>query len=105
MKEYAEKFYTGKAWKKCRAAYIAHRVSVDGGMCERCHKELGYIVHHKNYITPDNISDPSVPLSFDNIEYVCHNCHNKEHFKIDDSEREIIFNEDGDVIGISPPNL
>ena len=81
MKEYARAFYKSTAWQQCRAAYIK---SV-GGLCERCLSEgkivPGYIVHHKCYLTPDNINDPSVSLNFDNLEYLCQECHNQEHFK------------------------
>lgn len=73
-------FYKSGAWKRCRAEYIKKV----GGLCERClAKGLivpGYIVHHKIPLTPDNINDPSVSLSFDNLEYLCQDCHNKEHF-------------------------
>lgn len=86
-KQYSEWFYKSKAWKETRAAYIKY-VS---GYCERCRKELEEgkrslqdlkpitIVHHKDYITPDNITDPKVLLSFDNLEGVCDDHHNKEH--------------------------
>jgi 5-methylcytosine-specific restriction endonuclease McrA len=74
-------FYKTSAWLKCRAAYIK---SV-GGLCERCLKDgkivPGYIVHHKCYLNATNIQDPSITLNWDNLEYLCHDCHNKEHFK------------------------
>lgn len=73
-------FYHSRAWQKCRREYIA---SV-GGVCERCQKKgiirPGYIVHHKEYITIQNITDPEVLLSFDNLEYLCFDCHQHEHF-------------------------
>lgn len=79
MKEWAKPFYQSTAWKQCRAKYIK---SV-GGLCERCSKKglivAGYIVHHKCYLTPENINDPSVTLNWDNLEYLCQDCHNKEH--------------------------
>ncbi len=72
-------FYHSAAWQKCRAAYIAYV----GGLCERCKMKgiikPGYIVHHKEWITMDTIQDPSVLLSFDNLEYLCQDCHNREH--------------------------
>ena len=81
MKEYARAFYKSTAWQRCRDSYIK---SV-GGLCERCLADglivPGYIVHHKCYLTPENIKDPSITLNFDNLEYLCHVCHNKEHFK------------------------
>lgn len=82
MKEWAAWFYKSKAWTKCRASYIAKRVSIDGGMCEVCKEEQGYIVHHKIILNKNNINDPDVALNHDCLEYVCKKCHdNKEgHF-------------------------
>lgn len=74
-------FYKTSAWLKCRAAYIK---SV-GGLCERClargEIKPGYIVHHKVHLNPWNITDTSITLNWDNLEYLCLDCHNKEHFK------------------------
>jgi len=74
-------FYHSAEWLKCRAAYIK---SV-GGLCERCADRgaivPGYIVHHREWITEQNITDPNVLLSFDNLEYLCLDCHNRVHGK------------------------
>lgn len=96
MKEYAKQFYSSKAWQKCRASY---KKSV-GGLCERClAKGLivpGEIVHHKIYIDPDNITDPEVLMSFDNLELLCRDCHAREHiarkrrYKLDELGRVLI---------------
>ena len=96
MKDYAAKLYKSKRWKECRAAYAA---SV-GHLCERClAKGLivpGEIVHHKIYITPENVNDPSVTLNFENLELVCRDCHAREHeavkrrYTIDELGRVII---------------
>ncbi len=80
MKEFAKAFYKGKAWRRCRESYIATRINYDGGLCERCHRVPGYIVHHKTYLTPQNINDPDITLNFCNLEYVCHDCHDREHY-------------------------
>lgn len=100
MKEYSEaakQFYKSQAWIKCRKAYIK---SV-GGLCERClAKGLivpGYIVHHKCYLNSDNINDPSITLDWNNLEYLCHECHNQEHFKEKYNKRYVI-NADGSVV-------
>lgn len=77
-REFAKRFYDSSAWKKSRAAYIAYRRSVDGGMCETCHVVPGYIVHHKTELSPSNINDPEITLSFNNFKYDCLICHNKE---------------------------
>ena len=79
MKEYAKDFYKSTAWKKARQTVIKRA----NGLCERCRAaglyRPGVIVHHKNYITPGNIHDPGVTLNLDNLEYLCEDCHNKEH--------------------------
>ena len=79
MKKYAEKFYHSRKWQKARTAYIFERQSIDGGVCERCKRELGYIVHHKKRITPENISDIDITLNPENFEYLCKLCHDREH--------------------------
>ena len=75
MREFARHFYTSKAWKQCRLSYIAKVY----GLCERC-QAGGKIVHHKIYLNESNIDDPNITLSHDNLELVCHDCHNREHF-------------------------
>lgn len=79
MSEATKAFYKTKAWKKCREAYIAERVNIDGGLCEICGRRAGYIVHHINEVTPKNMSDPMVTLNSDNLIWVCHECHNDLH--------------------------
>ena len=86
-------FYHSRAWQRCRSEYLA---SV-GGLCERCEAKgiirPAYIVHHKEYISIANITDPSVLLSFDNLEALCQSCHNAEHignrkrYKVDEFGR------------------
>lgn len=104
-KEFAKAFYNSSAWKKCRAAYITYRQRIDGGMCESCHEVPGYIVHHKVELTPENINDPNIALSFGNLKYDCHVCHQKEntggtiHGLI-----EYEFSSDGEVC-VLPPKL
>ena len=74
MREFAKRFYTSSAWKKCRESYIA----TVHGLCERC-SGAGKIVHHKIYLNEGNIDDPSVTLSHENLELLCQECHNREH--------------------------
>lgn len=97
MKPYAEKFYKSKEWKQCRAAYAKYR----SNLCERCLARglivPGVIVHHKIHITPDNIGDPDVTLSWNNLELVCRDCHAQVHsenevrYKLDDLGRVIFI--------------
>ena len=98
-REISKPFYNGKAWRKCRAGYIK---SV-GGLCERCLKDgkikKGYIVHHKQYLTEQTIGDPDVSLNWDNLEYLCFDCHQREHFeKTNDVEFGLKFDSNGDLI-------
>lgn len=77
MQEWAKSFYKSRAWLKCRKTYISERVLIDGGLCEECGKKLGYIVHHKVMLTPENITDANITLNAENFEYVCKDCHDK----------------------------
>lgn len=95
MKEFAKRFYKSKAWKDTRKAYAA---SV-GGLCEDCLArglyKAGEIVHHRQVLTPENISDPSVTLAWDNLKLVCRDCHAKEHgntkrYKVDEFGKVIV---------------
>lgn len=105
-KEFAKAFYNSDKWKRCRAAYIAYRKSVDGGMCETCHDVPGYIVHHKTELNPHNIMDPEVALDFKNLKYDCLECHNKEHGKdVVAGLAEYDFSPDGQIIPRQSPPL
>ena len=80
-REFAKSLYSSESWHKCREGY---RKSV-GGLCERClAKGLyipGEIVHHKVHITPQNIRDPGITMSWNNLELLCRDCHAAEHKK------------------------
>jgi hypothetical protein len=104
-REFAKAFYSSKQWNKCRAAYIAHRKSIDGAMCESCHEKPGYIVHHKKELTPENINDPDIALGFKNLKYDCLECHNKEHMSQGDVAEGLVnyrFGPDGEMVVLPP---
>lgn len=79
MKEFAESFYKSQAWKNCRRAYAKSR----RGLCERCLQRgiqtAGVIVHHREHITPENVTDPKILLDWGNLELLCRECHGQEH--------------------------
>lgn len=104
MKEYAKKFYFSKQWKACRKSYISKRIMIDGGLCEECHENPGYIVHHKIQLTPANIDKPNITLSHSNLKYVCKQCHDKYdgHFIKQRAKPKCKFSFDGQPL---PPNL
>lgn len=101
-REFAKKFYDSAAWKNCRASYIAERRKIDGGLCETCHKKYGYIVHHKIWLSPENINDTSISLNHKHLKYDCLECHNKETERMDVGAR-IVFDEDGNPVPRSYP--
>lgn len=76
-KEWSKQFYNSKKWKKSRDAYIAYRILVDGGICEECGRQQGYIVHHTVMLTPDNINNPDISLNHKIMKYVCKDCHDR----------------------------
>lgn len=72
--EWAIWFYSSIIWIRCRDAYKQSQ----HGICERCGMP-GTEVHHKIYLTPENINDPYITLSWDNLELLCASCHSIEH--------------------------
>ncbi len=100
-KEFAKAFYHSRQWKKCRDSYIRQRIGIDGGLCELCQSSLGYIVHHKEMLNENNIHDPDVTLSFDNLQYVCKQCHDdlEGHGVVRKKKMLVFFDKNGNPIG------
>ncbi|MBO7669855.1 MAG: HNH endonuclease [Oscillospiraceae bacterium] len=96
--QFANDFYRSVAWQKCRAAFISSR----GGLCERCLSRglcvAGSDVHHKIKLTPKNISDPDVTLSWSNLELLCRRCHQEIHAQR--TERRWSVDETGALIAL-----
>lgn len=86
-------FYDTVAWQRCRDGYIASVF----GLCERCGRP-GYIVHHKQPITDGNVDDPEITLNWDNLEYLCLECHNREHFGTEPTREDVRFDASGQLI-------
>lgn len=97
MKDFAKAFYKSQAWKRTREAYARSK----SGLCEICLAAglyvPGEIVHHKIHLTPENINDYSISLSWDNLQLVCRECHaaihdeRKGRYKFDETGRLIIL--------------
>jgi len=102
-KEWAKSFYKSKAWQDCREGYIQ---SVHG-LCERCLEKdkhvPGKIVHHKEILTPENINNPDITLNWDLLEYVCQDCHNREHHGSGEGivREGLMFDENGQIVEIT----
>ena len=95
-REFAKQFYSSKTWQDCRNEYAkkAHY------LCENCLRKgiykPGVIVHHVEELTPLNIENPEISLSFDNLELLCRDCHAQEHGA--HKSRRYFFDENGSVI-------
>lgn len=100
----ADAFYHSMSWKKCRAAYIAERIAIDGGMCEVCRENLGYIVHHKIWIDETNIQNPDITLNHNNLRFECLYCHNLEekdgNIKFPERKNKYVFDNKGNIVPI-----
>lgn len=96
MREFAKGFYNTALWQKTREQYMKYK----GGLCERCLAlgiiRAGEIVHHKHYLTPENITNPDIALSFANLELLCRQCHADEHGK--NPRRRYEIGADGSVM-------
>lgn len=84
MYKSVEDFRNSGIWKNTRNKYVFMRFKDhDYVTCDRCGKKIltpyDGIVHHKIELTNSNINDPKITLSPDNFEFVCLDCHNKEH--------------------------
>lgn len=97
-RDFAAPFYNSTAWRKCRRAFIKIREALDGGMCQICGRQLGYIVHHTVWLTPDNINDPDITLNHELLMYVCLDCHNK--IEQEGAEPDYCFDDDGQLVPI-----
>jgi 5-methylcytosine-specific restriction endonuclease McrA len=97
MKPWAERFYNSDAWRSCRDSFLKSK----GYLCERCstpdNPVTAKIAHHKTYLTKQNINDPYIALSWDNLEALCQDCHNKEHHR-NDKKKRYAFDEAGNLI-------
>lgn len=85
-KDFARSFYNSGQWVKTRKAFFEYRY----GLCERC-QQPGEIVHHKKPLTPRNINNPMITLSFDNLELLCRECHEKEHRPAENHAEDLMF--------------
>lgn len=73
---------------------------VPPGMCERCFARGEYtpakVVHHITHVSPENVNDPHITLSFDNFQRLCQDCHAAVHSS--QPESRVTFDASGNVV-------
>ena len=97
MRSIKSSFYNSKAWKDCREAYLNQHP-----YCEECLKRGEYTparhVHHKIWLNKHNAENPEFTLSFENLEAVCQECHNRIHAGTIDYEKRYQIDSEGKVM-------
>mgnify|MGYP003365477994 CR=1 FL=1 len=86
---FAESFYKSKAWERCRDGFMRSK----HWTCECCGSPAT-VAHHKVHLSPKNINDPNITLSWDNLMAVCTDCHAELHRK----NQTMKFDANGDPI-------
>lgn len=99
-REFAQAFYHSAAWK--RAQRLAMQLHY--GVCERCGRP-GKIVHHKIWLTPDNITDQNIALGQDNLMVLCIDCHNRIHAESSSVREGLEFDGTGQLMKMQAPLL
>ena len=105
-----KEFYQSKIWKtvrkniwikqKCLCARCFKPVFVNGISDASIPKEkrTKRIVHHKIYLNNINYKNEEISLNEENLEGLCINCHNTEHFKTSSLRCDVCFDANGNLI-------
>lgn len=85
-------FYNSVRWRKFRSIIIAER----GPVCAKCGKIIVNpldceVDHNPTELTPDNVSDPNVSLNPDNVQILCHTCHDQKHGRFGRQPEQGVF--------------
>jgi hypothetical protein len=87
-------FYDSFQWRECRMQYIeAH------DLCEQCGAPAE-VVHHIEHLTKANINNPQITLNSENLQALCHLCHNRVHFRKQDDDCRYEIAKDGSIIEV-----
>lgn len=101
-REFSRGFYKSYNWKNTRE-YVFKR---DDGLCQDCLGrgvvKYGEEVHHKIFLTPENINDMNITLAEENLILLCKECHRRRHTKNTTTREGLLFNEFGELIAIPP---
>lgn len=104
-----EQIYKTKSWKDIRK-YIWLKQQC---LCARCNKPVYVsgitdyipkdkrvkgIVHHKIYLNDYNYQDNNIAFNEDNLEGLCIDCHNNEHFSKGTIRNDLMFDDYGNIV-------
>ena len=89
-------FYKSKEWQRFRQLVIADRMKDDGFVYDEVTGKpivaaYDIILHHKVFLTEDNVNDYNISLNPENIQIVSHKTHNIIHNKLGYSKREVFL--------------
>lgn len=93
MARYSElhSFYCSVKWRRFRSMIIAER----GPVCAKCGKimvnPLDCELDHIKELTPENVNDTKISLNPDNVQILCHACHDKKHGRFGKKAEQGIF--------------
>lgn len=89
-----KEFYHSAAWRRLARAFLLSKNCI----CEQCGAPA-VIVHHKTHLNPSNVDNPAISMNPDNLQVLCLECHNKEHFGQGGATlRGLAFDADGELI-------
>lgn len=91
-----DNFYQSKEWRRFRQVVINDRMTEDGLILDEVTgkailRSYDIILHHKIYLTEENVNDASISLNPDNIQIVSHKTHNQIHHKLGYKRREVFL--------------
>ena len=94
MRYTLDNFYQSKEWRAFRDVVIAERMNEEGYVIDEVTgkpivRQYDIILHHKNFLTNDNVNDVNISLNPDNIQIVSHRTHNYIHNKLGYKRREV----------------
>lgn len=89
-------FYKSEEWKRFREVVIAERTAPDGFIYDEetgqpIIRKYDIILHHKIFLTEENVNDYAVSLNPENIEIVSHKTHNAIHDRLGYIRKEVFL--------------
>ena len=101
-KDFSRALYNSRRWRKCAKAFAESKCYI----CDRCHNKFArpdgkrkrWIVHHRQPLTDENIHDDLLVYGWDNLQFLCIECHNAVHGRTG-TGRQMAFDEEGNLVG------